>query len=65
MSGEMMEFPKRWEQFLHDYEFEDSRRIYTNGARLEKLCGLSEALGCKITDIIEDKKLIERFNKVK
>lgn len=32
--GEMMQFPKRWEDFLHDYEFEDTRRIYTNGSRL-------------------------------
>ena len=30
----MMNFPKRWEDFLHDYEFEDARRIYTNGSRL-------------------------------
>ena len=32
--GDMMTFPKRWEDFLHDYEFEDARRIYTNGSRL-------------------------------
>ena len=32
--ADSMTFPKTWEQFLHDYEFEDSRRIYTNGARL-------------------------------
>ena len=30
----MMNFPKRWENFLHDYEFEDARRIYTNGSIL-------------------------------
>ena len=30
----MMNFPKRWEDFLHDYEFEDARRIYTNGSKL-------------------------------
>ena len=30
----MMNFPKRWEDFMHDYEFEDARRIYTNGSRL-------------------------------
>ena len=34
MSGEMMTFPSKWEQFLHDYEFEDARRVYTNGSRL-------------------------------
>jgi hypothetical protein len=32
--ADCMEFPKTWEQFLHNYEFEDSRRIYTNGSRL-------------------------------
>lgn len=32
--GEIMTFPKRWEDFLHDYEFEDARMIYTNGSRL-------------------------------
>ena len=32
--SDMMNFPKRWEDFLHDYEFEDARRIYTNGSRL-------------------------------
>ena len=32
--ADMMNFPKRWEDFLHDYEFEDARRIYTNGTRL-------------------------------
>ena len=31
---EMMNFPERWEDFLHDYEFEDDRRIYTNGSKL-------------------------------
>ena len=30
----MMNFPKRWEDFLHDYEFEDARRIYINGSKL-------------------------------
>ena len=32
--ADMMNFPKRWEDFLHDYEFEDDRRIYTNGSKL-------------------------------
>ena len=32
--ADMMNFPKRWEDFLHDYEFEDARRIYTSGSRL-------------------------------
>lgn len=47
---------------IQRYEQEPNK---IDNARLDKLCGLSEALGCKITDIIEDKKLIERFNKVK
>ena len=33
--------------------------------KLNTLCSLSEALSCKITDIIEDRALIERFNKLK
>lgn len=32
--NEMMKFPKIWEDFLHDYEFEDARRIYANGSKL-------------------------------
>ena len=32
--ADMINFPKRWEDFLHDYEFEDARRIYTNESRL-------------------------------
>lgn len=32
--ADLMTFPNKWEQFLHDYEFEDAERIYTNGARL-------------------------------
>ena len=32
--ADMMNFPKRWKDFLHDYEFEDARRIYTNGSKL-------------------------------
>jgi transcriptional regulator with XRE-family HTH domain len=36
-----------------------------DAARLDTLCTLSEVLDCKITDIIEDEKLIERFNGAK
>lgn len=32
--GDMMQFPERWEDFLRDYEFEDSKRVYTNGSML-------------------------------
>lgn len=32
---------------------------------LYTLCGLCEALGCKIPDIIDDTALVERFNKTK
>ena len=28
--ADMMNFPKRWEDFLHDYEFEDARRRRSN-----------------------------------
>lgn len=47
---------------IQRYEQEPNK---IDGARLNTICGLSEALGCKISDIIEDKELIERFNKVK
>ena len=36
-----------------------------DGTKIRTLCGLCEALDCKVTDIIEDDELIERFNKVK
>lgn len=42
--------------------------LYANtvdNARLSTLCSLCEALKCSIPDIIDDKQLIERFNKVK
>ena len=29
-----MQFPKKWEQFLRDYEFKDSEGYYTNGSML-------------------------------
>lgn len=32
--SDTMNFSNTWEQFLHDYEFEDARRVYTNGSRL-------------------------------
>ena len=30
--AECMIFPEKWEQFMRDYEWEESRRIYTNGS---------------------------------
>lgn len=33
MSNTMF-FPETWEEFLKDYEFKDSKEIYTNGAML-------------------------------
>lgn len=36
-----------------------------DGTKLNTLCGLSEALGCKITDILDNEELIARFNKFK
>lgn len=47
---------------IQKYEQEPKR---VDSARLDTLCTLSEALDCKITDIVEDPKLIERFNEVK
>lgn len=47
---------------IQRYEQEPNK---IDSARLDKLCGLTEALDCKITDIIENTELIERFNKVK
>lgn len=32
--GDTMFFPETWEEFLKDYEFKDSKEIYTNGAML-------------------------------
>lgn len=34
-------------------------------ARIDTLCALCAALGCRIGDILEDKKLIEIYKKVK
>lgn len=47
---------------IQRYEQEPNR---VDVAKLHTLCELSEALDCKIPDIIEDRELIERFNKVK
>lgn len=32
--GDMMDFPSTWELFLQDYEFKDTKQIYTNGSDL-------------------------------
>ena len=42
--ADMMNFPKRWEDFLRDYEFEDARRIYTNGSRLIPSFGVKQMM---------------------
>ena len=36
-----------------------------NGAKLETLCALSDSLGCKIPDILEDNDLVKKFDKLK
>lgn len=36
-----------------------------NNAWLSNLCSICVVLGCKITDILEDEALIEKFNKCK
>ncbi len=54
-SGVSIKTIQRFEQEPHKID----------STKLSTLCGLCEALGCKITDIIEDTELIGRFNKVK
>lgn len=39
----------------------EQRERDINGARLNTLCDLAIALNCKITDILEDDTLIERY----
>ena len=43
----------------------EQRPNQISGAKLSTLCGLCEALECSIVDILDDEKMIERFNKVK
>ena len=33
MSGEQMNFPESWREFLEDYSFLDSKEVYTNGSK--------------------------------
>ena len=47
---------------IQRYEQEPNK---IDGVKLNTLCGLSEALNCTIADILDDEKLIERYNKVK
>lgn len=54
-SGVPLKTIQRYEQEPHKID----------SARLQTLCGLSEALDCKIVDILDDAELIERFNVVK
>jgi transcriptional regulator with XRE-family HTH domain len=46
---------------LQRYEQEPNR---IDGARLNTLCSLSEALDCRITEILEDEELSERLNRL-
>ena len=32
--ADMMMFPKKFEDFIKDYEFKDDKEVYTNGAEL-------------------------------
>ena len=43
----------------------EQRTRNIDGAKLETLCDLSIALGCKVSDLLEDEKLIERYKVVK
>ena len=47
-------------QTIQGYE-----RTRVKNIRFETLCNLCLALNCKITDIVDDKELIEKFNKCK
>ena len=49
---------------LQQYEQYNSDRS-VNTARLESICELCLALGCKIEDILEDKNLIVKYKAVK
>ena len=44
--------------------YEQGNRNINHG-QLDTLCSLCVALDCKITDILEDEKLIEKYNRVK
>ena len=43
----------------------EQQKIPIDNARLKVLCELCITLGCKLEDILEDKKLIEKYKKVK
>lgn len=47
---------------IQSYE-QEQRSI--SGARLNILCALCNALGCKIGDIIDDEELLKNYEKVK
>lgn len=47
---------------IQSYE-QETRSI--SGARLNILCALSEALGCKIGDLIDDEELLKKYEKTK
>lgn len=47
---------------IQRYEQEPHR---IDNAKLNSLCDLSNALDCKISDILDSNELIERFKKVK
>lgn len=43
----------------------EQRERNIDSARLSTLCALCDALDCKMSDIIEDEALIERYQKIK
>lgn len=47
---------------IQGYE-QQTRKI--NGARLDTLCSLCIALDCKIEDIIDDEKLVNKYKLIK
>ena len=34
MSGEVMQYPPTWREFLRQYSFDDDQEVYTNGSDL-------------------------------
>lgn len=45
MSGDIMDFPDRWEDFIERYNFADKHEIYTNGAKLIPVFRVEQMVG--------------------
>lgn len=49
-------------RLIQSYEIKETR---IEGAKLNTLCSLCAALGCKIEDILDDQKLIKKYKAIK